>query len=53
MKIGDLVFDDLYGPGIIMDVDGFGMLILYENGRTPIYIAHSLSEHVKVISEAS
>jgi len=54
MKIGDLVYDDCYGQGIIVEVDSAGDYSIFFPlmACTPFVLDKQMMDSVEVISES-
>ena len=49
MKVGDLIYDETYGPGIVIGVTKQGARIVFEGDRV-CYLGHKLFHTVEVIN---
>ena len=54
MKVGDLVYDDYYGQGIIVEVDSAGDYSIFFPliSCTPFVLDKQMMDFVEVISES-
>jgi len=51
MRVGDLVYDETYGTGIVIGVTNQGAQIAFEGARV-CHLDHKLFHTVEVISES-
>ena len=50
MQVGDLIYDETFGPGIVISVTKQGARIVFEGDRV-WYLGHKLFHTVEVLSE--